>query len=123
LVSASDFPKQVAKQERLSGSKKEGETMYRRFILPGAILVGVLAIGTVGYWFIGGKQYSFVDTLYMTVITITTVGFAEIVDLAGNPAGRAFTMFIAISGIAAGAYAFTNLTAIIVEGELTQSLE
>ena len=49
--------------------------VYRKFIWAGAILAAIVVIGTVGYWFIGDRQYSFVDTLYMTVITITTVGF------------------------------------------------
>ncbi|NWF77887.1 MAG: two pore domain potassium channel family protein [Chloroflexi bacterium] len=60
--------------------------IYRRFVLAAVILIAILLIGTVGYWFIGGKQYSFVDTLYMTVITITTIGFGEIIDLSGNVA-------------------------------------
>jgi voltage-gated potassium channel len=95
--------------------------VYRKFIWAGAILAAIVVIGTVGYWFIGGRQYSFVDTLYMTVITITTVGFEEVINLSGNPAGRIFTIFIAVSGIGIMAYIVTNLTALIVEGELTKS--
>jgi voltage-gated potassium channel len=95
--------------------------VYRKFVWAGAILLAIILIGTVGYWFIGGRQYSFVDTLYMTVITITTIGFQEVINLSGNPAGRIFTIFIAISGIGIMAYIITNLTALIVEGELTKS--
>jgi voltage-gated potassium channel len=95
--------------------------VYRRFAWAGAIMIAIILIGTVGYWFIGGRQYSFVDTLYMTVITITTVGFEEVIDLSGNVGGRIFTMFIAISGIGIMAYIVTNITALVVEGELTES--
>ncbi len=95
--------------------------IYRKFIWAGAILIAIILIGTVGYWFIGERQYSFVDTLYMTFITITTIGFAEIIDLSGNAVGRIFTMFIAISGVGVLAYVVTNLTALVVEGELTES--
>jgi voltage-gated potassium channel len=54
--------------------------IYKKFIWSGAILLIILTIGTIGYWLIGGRQNSFVDTLYMTVITITTIGFNEIID-------------------------------------------
>ena len=95
--------------------------VYRKFAWAGAILIAIILIGTVGYWFIGGRQYSFVDTLYMTVITITTIGFEEVIDLSGNVGGRIFTMFIAVSGIGVMAYIITNITALIVEGEVTES--
>ncbi|MDH4068040.1 MAG: potassium channel protein [Dehalococcoidia bacterium] len=95
--------------------------IYRRFVWAGFILIAIILIGTVGYWFIGGGQYSFVDTLYMTVITITTIGFAEIIDLSGSVGGRIFTIFIAVSGVGTMAYIVTNLTALIVEGQLTES--
>ncbi len=94
----------------------------KRFIWCGAFVLAILSIGTAGYWFIGGMQYSLVDTFYMTFITITTIGFGEVIDLSGNPGGRLFTIFIAISGIGALAYLVTNLTALVVEGELTESL-
>jgi len=94
---------------------------YRKFIWAGAILLAIILIGTVGYWFIGGRQYSFVDTLYMTIITISTIGFGEIIDLSGNTAGRIFTIFIAISGVGVLLYCITNLTALVVEGKLTES--
>jgi voltage-gated potassium channel len=93
----------------------------RRFIWCSAFLLAIILIGTIGYWFIGGRQYSFVDTLYMTVITVATIGFGEIIDLSGNPGGRLFTIFIAISGIGALTYFVTNLTGLVVEGELTES--
>lgn len=94
---------------------------YRKFIWAGVILLAIILIGTVGYWFIGGRQYSFVDALYMTIITISTIGFGEIIDLSGNVAGRIFTIFIAISGVGILLYFVTNLTALVVEGELKES--
>ena len=57
----------------------------------------------------------------MTVITITTIGYSEIIDFSGSVAGRVFTIFIALSGIGMLAYMLTSLTATIVEGELTES--
>jgi voltage-gated potassium channel len=57
----------------------------------------------------------------MTVITIATIGFSEVIDIAGNVGARVFTMFIAVAGIGVLAYLVTNLTAAIVEGELTKS--
>lgn len=94
---------------------------YRKFVWVGVILLAIILIGTVGYWFIGGRQYSFVDALYMTIITISTIGFGEIIDLTGNVAGRIFTIFIAISGVGVLLYFVTNLTALVVEGELKES--
>jgi len=85
-----------------------------------AALVVVLLIGTVGYSIIGEGQYSVVDCLYMTIITVTTVGFGEILDLSHKPVGRVFTMFIAFSGIGIAAYLFSNVTAFMVEGRLQE---
>jgi len=94
---------------------------YRKFVWVGVILLAIILVGTVGYWFIGGRQYSIVDALYMTIITISTIGFGEIIDLSGNVAGRIFTIFIAISGVGVLLYFITNLTALVVEGELKES--
>ncbi len=95
--------------------------MYKKFVWSGVILFFVLLIGTFGYWFIGQREYSFIDTLYMTIITISTIGYGEIVDLTGNAAGRIFTVFIAISGIGVLAYTISNVTALVVEGEVSKS--
>ena len=90
----------------------------RRFIWAGVALLTILIVGSIGYWFIGGRQHSFIDVLYMTIITISTIGFTEVVDMSANPAGRAFTIFIALCGIGTLAYILTNITALVVEGEL-----
>ncbi len=95
--------------------------MRRKFIWSGIILIVILVIGTVGYWLIGGRQPSFIDAFYMTFITIATIGFGEIIDLSNNPVGRLFTVFISIAGIGVLLYTITNLTALMVEGELTES--
>jgi voltage-gated potassium channel len=93
----------------------------KKFIWSGIVIVAVLLTGTFGYWLIAGRQYSLLDTLYMTVITIATIGYTEVVDLSHNPAGRVFTMVLAVLGIGTFAYIFTNLTALVVEGELSKS--
>jgi voltage-gated potassium channel len=96
---------------------------YKKFIWSGIALIGLLAIGTIGYWFIGDKHYSFIDTLYMTVITVTTIGFTEVVDLSANPGGRVFTIFVAIAGIGIMGYVATNITVLLLEGQLTDSFK
>jgi voltage-gated potassium channel len=95
--------------------------LLKRFIWPVAALVAVLIIGTLGYRFIAGPGYSFLDTFYMTVITISTIGFGEVVDVSLIPAGRIFTIFIAVAGIGVLFYIITHFTALMVEGELTKS--
>jgi len=82
------------------------------------ILCLVILAGTTGFWFIAGEDASLVDSLYMTVITVTTIGFGEVIDLSGNPGGRFFTILLALAGIGTLSYFLTNLTAFIVEGEL-----
>jgi voltage-gated potassium channel len=95
--------------------------MYKKYIWCLGLLALIIITGAVGYWYIGEGAYSFFDGVYMTVITITTIGFGEIIDLSGNVGGRVFTMFIALSGIGVLAYILTNITANVVEGELTKS--
>jgi voltage-gated potassium channel len=95
--------------------------IFRRFIYSGIAFIAIVSTGTIGYWLIGDKKYSFVDCLYMTVITITTIGYSEIIDMTGNPAGRIFTMFIALSGIGMATYILSNITAFMVEGEMTEA--
>jgi voltage-gated potassium channel len=97
------------------------KTPYRKFIWSGVALACLLLVGAVGYRLLSGGTYSFIDTLYMTVITVTTIGFSEVVDLSNNPGGRVFTMFIAFSGIGIMGYVATNLTVLLVEGQLTDS--
>ena len=60
-------------------------------------VLGVTAVGAVGYIVLFG--WSATDAVYMTVITLTTVGFREVRELAGFPE-RLWTMLLAISGVA-----------------------
>ena len=94
--------------------------IHKKFVWAGLALTAVLTTGTIGYWFIGQNQYSLLDCLYMTVITVATIGFSEIIDMSGNPAGRVFTMFIAILGVGTLTFIFSNFTAFLVEGELKE---
>ena len=82
------------------------------------LLVGILVVGTAGYRLVGGSEYSIFDCLYMTVITVSTVGFEEVIDLHKHPGGRAFTIFLIITGMGILLYVLSNFTAFIVEGDM-----
>lgn len=78
------------------------------------MLVGVISFGTVGYQMIEG--WSFFDSLYMTVITVASVGFQEVHPL--STAGRSFTIGLIIVGLGGVAYGLGTITAFWVEGDL-----
>lgn len=78
----------------------------------------VLGIGTFGYcWIEGWPPF---DAFYMTVITLATVGYGETHPL--SPGGRGFTIGLILVGIGVLTYAFSTLTAFIVEGDLRDAL-
>jgi len=95
--------------------------MLRKYRWAALAVVFILLGGTIGYWLITGRQSSLFDAFYMTLITITTIGYGEIIDLSNHPAGRVFTIFVAASGIGVLFYLITGATASVVEGELTKS--
>lgn len=78
------------------------------------ILVGLLMFGTLGYYIVEGM--SLFDSFYMTLITISTVGFTEISP--PTPLGRGLTVVIIIAGISFGTYTIGTIVRIFVEGEL-----
>jgi len=81
-------------------------------------LVLVTAVGIVGFSIISGGQHSLVDAIYMTVITLTTVGFGEIIDMSNHPAGRMFTVALLLLGMGIVAYTVPMLAAFFIEGQL-----
>lgn len=84
------------------------------------IMMLVMSLGTLGYHFIGGEKYSWLDCFYMTFITVSTIGFGEILDFSHNPEGRVLTMFVATAGIATLTFMLSAVTAFILEGDLNQ---
>ncbi|OPY72812.1 MAG: Voltage-gated potassium channel Kch [Syntrophorhabdus sp. PtaU1.Bin058] len=82
------------------------------------LIIAIIAIGTVGFKIIGGEGKSFLDALYMTAITITTVGYGDVIGLDDKPYGKLFTIVFVFIGAGAIAYLFTTLAAYIIEGEL-----
>jgi voltage-gated potassium channel len=90
-----------------------------RLLVRASIGIGiVILIGTAGYHFIEG--WSVLDGLYMTVITITTIGFKEVRDLSDS--GRIFTLFIIFTGMGMVAYTFFTGARLLIEGEVNDIL-
>jgi voltage-gated potassium channel len=82
------------------------------------LLALVLILGVTGYVTIEG--WSAFDALYMTVITLATIGYGETRTL--TPAGRAFTMVLIVSGVSVGAYAAAAYNEVLLRNLLTNVL-
>ena len=85
------------------------------------LLTLALAIGTVGYHLMGGGSYAWFDCLYMTVITVTTIGYGEMLDFAAHPAGRVFTIFVAFFGVGIATYVISSITALAADSRLREA--
>ena len=86
---------------------------FRRFLFPIIFLIVLLTAGTAGYRYL--EKMEILDALYMTVITISTVGFGEIKPL--SPVGRIFTMGLIFSGGGLVAYTLTDVASFLLSGE------
>ena len=93
-------------------------TARRRLIFACSLLLALGIIAVIGYMVIGGPSVTLLNAVYMAVVTLTGVGYGEIVDSSHNPALRVFNIFVVVIGVGFAVYVFSELTAFLVEGEL-----
>ena len=91
----------------------------RRILRALVLLAAILGVGTLGYVWIAG--YTPLDALYMTVTTITTVGYGEIEPL--GPAGRVFTIALILGSAGVVLYLLGQLAQALVETGLRDVLQ
>jgi voltage-gated potassium channel len=78
------------------------------------LVVSIITVGTTGYMWL--SDYSFVDAIYMTVITVTTVGFGEVKPF--TPEEKIFTIFLILTSITIFGYAVSAFSEYLVSGKL-----
>jgi len=91
-----------------------------QFIL--LVILFVVLAGTAGYYHIYAGEHRILDCMYMTVVSLTSVGYGEIVPVSGNPRAEIFTMILITFGLGIIMYGISTLTALLVEGEVSGML-
>ena len=91
----------------------------RRLIFILLAIFCVIMAGSFGYFIIFEGRQGFMRCLYMTVISLTTVGYGEIIEVTGNLTAEIFTMVLITFGMGIILYGISTLTANIIEGELS----
>jgi voltage-gated potassium channel len=93
--------------------------MERNFLRAVILLPAIILIGTIGYW--GIEDWSLLDSFYMTIITLATIGYNEVHPL--TEAGKLFTIFFVIFGVApAWGFLVSILFKSILDGHLRRLL-
>ncbi|MDE0468612.1 MAG: NAD-binding protein [Candidatus Poribacteria bacterium] len=91
----------------------------RKILIAPILLVSLIVTGTVGYLFLERDnpqgEWQLLDAIYMTVITLTTVGYE---NMGMSDEGRVFTLFLLIGGFGVFTYSVTIATAFLIEGQL-----
>jgi voltage-gated potassium channel len=91
----------------------------RQLAVAGLLLLTVAAVGTAGYHTLGAGRWTWGDCFYMTIITLSTVGFAEMLPDMGATAGaRPWTLALILFGSGTLVFFVSTLTAFIVEGDI-----
>ncbi len=97
--------------------------MFKRLAYAAMAFVVVVIGGGIGYYLIGDGRWSLGDCLYMTVITVTTVGYAEVLQgMDATHYARLFTVVLLIFGTGSIVFFASTITAFIIEGDLRNYL-
>lgn len=100
------------------------EELRRRLMTASLAILFVMGGGSLGFYVLGGGQWSPFDCFYMAIITLTTVGFSEVLPgFADVEFARQFTIILIVVGVGTFLYFASTLTAIIIEGDLQRALK
>ena len=91
---------------------------YRRLVRAAWLQVFVISVGTAGFHILTDESHDLLDALYFTVITVTTVGYYEIIPIAEDQTLQIFNIGLIIVGMAAVLYFVSVLAAFLIEGGL-----
>ncbi|MBZ5720205.1 MAG: potassium channel family protein [Acidobacteriia bacterium] len=94
-------------------------TLRKRLLFAVGLLAVLITVSVTGYRVLGGSSVTFLQALYMAVITLAGVGYGEIVDTSHNAALRVFNIGIVLFGVAITVYVFSVVAAFLVEVEVT----
>ncbi len=93
--------------------------IFRKLYYALGILIGIIIIGVFGFHIVEG--YTFEEAFYMTIITVSTVGFSEVRPL--SEAGRMFTSLLIITSFGTFAYGASVITGYVLDGEFQKHLK
>jgi voltage-gated potassium channel len=110
------------------GSGGMGRVSLRKEIVsrlgPAASLLALaMVVGTAGYHVLGGGRWAWQESAYMTAITLSTVGYGELPEMASVPYARLWTVVLIVFGSGSLVYFVSVITALIVEGDLTNLIK
>jgi voltage-gated potassium channel len=92
----------------------------RRIFVAISLLLTIGIIAVLGYRIIGGPSVRLLDAIYMAVVTLTGLGYSEFVDTSHSTFLRIFNIFVILFGVSSAVYVFSETTAFLIEGELSQ---
>ncbi len=95
--------------------------LVHQLVFPALLLMVVFISGTVGFFILGAGKWSLFNCAYMTSITLTTVGYGEILEDFGTK-GRLFAMVLMWSGMGVALYAVSTITGFVVERKFSRIL-
>ncbi len=104
---------------RTQSHTSQGTALWRRLRIIVPAFAAVIGTGTVGYLLLE-EDFGWVDALYQSVITVSTVGFGEVRTL--SDASRLFTIVLILLGVSAFTYTFSILGEYVVAGEFRGSV-
>lgn len=102
--------------ENMSNSSKEHLTPVQKLRMVLLTLALVVFVGTVGFMLL--ERMGPLDALYMTIITLSTVGFGEVAPL--HPYGRLFVIFLIVFGVAMAGFTASVIGQLVVEGQFRE---
>ncbi|MDA3793500.1 MAG: potassium channel protein [Elusimicrobia bacterium] len=105
-------------RENIVGGIPDSAMIFKRIIIIILLLFSMVFLGTTGYMIL--ENWKFTDALYMTVITLSTVGYKEIYEL--SEPGKWFTITLIAGGISVLAVVLGMFTSLILEGDLRNYL-
>lgn len=109
----------MAWKKSILSSVFSGVSPQSGVILGMVLLAGWVVVGTLGYLLIE-DGYTLVEAFYMTIITVSTVGYREVHPL--SPVGQIFTTMVVLVGLALLLYTLSRLAQVLFEGELVDIL-